>query len=65
MAVAEIIKEIIADKGISYVRISQKTGYSVDMISKSLNGKRKLSADEMIGICSASDIDLSDIRDTA
>ena len=50
MAVAQRIKEIVDSRGITYTFISSKTGISIDAISRSFSGKRRLSADEMAKI---------------
>ena len=60
MRAFEKLKQLIDDKGITYTFISNKTGIPVNTISRSLSGKRKLPADEMILICRATGIDLSD-----
>lgn len=62
MKVAQRIKEIVDDKGVTYTSISSKTGITVNAISQSFAGKRKLSADEMIAICKALNIDLVDLQ---
>lgn len=62
MAVAQKIKDIIDGRGITYTFISSKTGIPVDAISKSMMGKRKLPADEMIAICKAIGVDLNDLK---
>lgn len=59
--VAQRIKRIVDDKGVSYTYIANKTGLSVDAISKSFLGKRRMTADEMISICAAVGIDLADL----
>lgn len=61
MLVASVLKNLIEDKGVTYTFISSKTGITVDAISKSLSGKRRLAADEMILICQAANIDLSEL----
>ena len=62
LSAAQRIKEIIEGKGVTYTFISSKTGISVDAISRSMSGKRKLPADEMIAICEAVGIDLCDLQ---
>lgn len=58
---AQKLKLIVNEKGVTYTSISSKTGIPVDAISKSLLGKRRLPADEMIAICKAAGIDLDDL----
>lgn len=57
MDVATGIRKIVDDRGIKRVHISERTGIPVDTISKILNNKRKLNADEFLIICTALDID--------
>lgn len=59
--VASTLKKLIDDKGITYAFISKKSGIPVDAISKSLLGKRRLAADEMIAICQAANIGLPEL----
>ena len=63
MRAFERLKQLIDDKGITYTFISNKTGIPVNTISRSLSGNRKLPADEMISICTATGIDLSDFTE--
>ena len=65
MLVAERIKKLLDAKGVTYTFVSEKTEIPVDAISKSLLGKRRLPADEMIAICKAVGIDLKELQDTA
>lgn len=62
MTVAERIKELIDSKGVTYTFIAEKTGISIDAISRSMLGKRRLPADEMISICNAIGIDLKELQ---
>ena len=62
MAVAEKIKKLIDGKGVTYTFISEKTGIPIDAISRSMLGKRRLPADEMISICNAVGIDLKELQ---
>lgn len=62
MTVAQRIKEIVDNRGITYTFISSKTGISIDAISRSFSGKRRLSADEMLNICQVVGIDLCDLQ---
>lgn len=59
--IANRLKEEIEDKGISYSSISRKTNIPINTISRSLMGKRRLLADELILICRAADIELGDL----
>ena len=63
--VAEVLKTKIENLGVSYSFISNKTGIPVDAISRVMLGKRRLMADEMIAICGAIGVELSDLRPPA
>lgn len=65
MKAAEYIKFRVDNMGVTYTAISKKTGIPVDTISKSLRGKRKLPADEMVAICNAVNINLCDFKNLA
>lgn len=60
MKAAERMKTLVESKGVSYTFISEKTGIPVNAISRSLMGKRRLPADEMILICNVIGVDLGD-----
>lgn len=62
-SVANVLGNIVANKGISYSSISAKTGISIDAISRTFLGKRKLAADEMILISKAVDVNIAQIVD--
>lgn len=59
MTAAERMKTIIDERGVTYSFISRKTGISVDSISKSMAGKRKLPADELVKMCLLLNVDIS------
>lgn len=61
MNVAQRMKSLVQERGVTYTFISAKTGISVDAISRAFLGKRKLPADEMVKICEAVGIDLNDL----
>lgn len=62
MSVSERLKFLIEEKGVTYTFISSKTNIPVDAISKSLLGKRRLPADEMVAICKAAGINLRELE---
>lgn len=64
MAVAERLKQLVDDKGVTYSFISSRTGIPVDAISKSLLGKRRLPADELVNICNVVGIELNELQHT-
>lgn len=64
MTVAEQLNQIIKNKGITYSFVSKNTGIPIDAISRSMHGKRRLPADEMVSICELLGLDLSDLKKT-
>lgn len=62
MAVAERLKQLVDNKGVTYSFISSRTGIPVDAISKSFLGKRRLPADELVDICNVVGIELNELQ---
>lgn len=57
------LKKYFKDKKISQYEIEKKTGIKQSKISLSLNGARKLTADELINIAIEFNIDLNKIKE--
>lgn len=57
MKVNEKIKKYLEERGITQAFLAKKTGISHDKLSKILNGKRKLSAQELGDIASVLNVD--------
>lgn len=60
--ISNYLKEYFKKKNISQYEIERKTGISQSKVNLSLNGKRKLTAEELIKIAIAFDIDLNEIK---
>lgn len=60
--ISNYLKEYFKKKNISQYEIERKTGISQSKVNLSLNGKRKLTAEELIKIAMAFDIDLNEIK---
>ena len=45
------IKEYLDENGIKYSYLSERTGMPMNILSPTLNGKRKMSAEEYFMIC--------------
>ena len=58
MGANEIIKAYIEDNGIKRSFVAEKIGMSPELLRRSLEGKRKLQADEFIAICEVLSLDL-------
>lgn len=63
MTINERLKSILDDRGVKQAYISQKTGFSADVISRILKGNRKILADEFLTICNALSIDPNSFRE--
>lgn len=58
MDIAKTIKTYLDDQGIKQSHIAKKTGIKINAINLSLNGKRKLLADEYVSICNSLEVPL-------
>ena len=65
MTIGEKIKNIVDERGIKYTAIAQATHISIDAISRSFNGKRKILGDELIPICKFLNLELDDLDNAA
>lgn len=65
MNISEQLNEIVASRGIKQNFISDKTGWTVDKVSKTLRGERKLTAEELLMLCNILDIDPNIFRTAA
>lgn len=61
--ISNYLKEYFNKNKISQHKIERKTGIAQSKISLSLNDKRKFTADELIIIAIAFDLDLNKIKD--
>ena len=61
--ISNYLKDYFKEKGISQYEIERKTGISQCKVNLTLNGKRKLTADELIKIAVAFDIDLEQMKE--
>lgn len=57
------LREIIDERGIKQSYICRKTGMTADCISRILNSARKITADELLDICEALEIDPRELRE--
>ncbi len=61
--ISNYLKEYFKEKKISQYEIERKTGISRSKINLTLNGKRKLTAEELIKIAIVFNIDLNKIKE--
>lgn len=58
MSTTTILKKYIAENGIKQNFVAEKAGMPAELLRRSLDGKRKLQADEFIVICGVLSLDL-------
>ena len=56
MTVNQKIKKYLEEHGITQMWLSQNTGIAQEKTSNIVNGKRRVTADELLSICSALNI---------
>ncbi len=62
--ISNYLKEYFKEKNISQYEIERKTKISRSKLNLSFNNKRKLTAEELIKIAIAFDLDLNKIKET-
>lgn len=65
MKAAAMIKEYISQNGIRQNFVAQKAGIPAELLSRSLDGKRRLQADEFIAICNVLSLDFDYFKPNA
>lgn len=60
--ISKKISEILNAKGFSIYKLSKLTGIKYELLRRTMIGKRKLSADELILILEKADISFDDIK---
>ena len=58
----EVIKEHITKNGIKQNFVAEKAGVQPELFRRSLEGKRKIPADEFVRICVALSLDIGDFK---
>lgn len=59
MLIVEILNQYIKDNDITIYKLSRSTGISYELLRRTFNGTRKLTADELIRIAIALNYDLN------
>ncbi len=62
MIASEVIKNHIERNGIKQKFVADKIGISPELLRRSLEGERKIPADEFLKICWVLSLDLSDFK---
>lgn len=61
--ISNYLKEYFKERKISQYEVERKTGINQSKINLSLNGKRKLTAEELINMANAFNLDLNKIKE--
>lgn len=62
MSACEIIKEHIVKNGIKQNFVAEKAGIPPELFRRSIDGKRKIPADEFVRICTVLSLDIQDFN---
>lgn len=62
MNVTSTIKQYITDNGIKQNFVAEKAGISAELLRRSLDGKRKMQADEFLAVCNVLSLDFDYFR---
>ena len=60
MSANEVIKSHISDHGIKQNFVAEQAGIPPELFRRSLNGERKIPADEFVAICIVLSLDIKD-----
>ncbi len=64
MTANEVIRNVIESRGIKQNFVADKAGISPELLRRSLNGERKIPADEFVAICVVLGLDIRDFEKT-
>lgn len=62
MRAASVLKEYIKENGIRKSFVAEHAGIAPELLRRSLDGRRKLQADEFVAICNVLSLDLRHFR---
>ena len=65
MTVHDVIAERVEKRGISIAELSRRVDMSSELLRRSLNGDRKLTATELIALCEELEMTLDDFKQAA
>lgn len=63
-SVIKVISDRIEERGMTITAVSKRAGINNDLLSKTLNNKRKLKADELVVLCQVLGLTLEDFKET-
>ncbi len=61
-SVISVINSRIEERGVTLVFLSKHTNIKTDLLSKTLNGNRKMKADEFVRLCLILELTLEDFE---
>ncbi len=64
MSAHEIIKDYLVKNGIKQNFVAERAGISPELFRRSIDGKRKIPADEFVRICTVLSLDIEDFKKT-
>lgn len=62
MSACEIIKDHLVKNGIKQNFVAERAGIPPELFRRSIEGKRKIPADEFVRICTVLSLDIEDFR---
>lgn len=62
MRANEVIKEHLANNGIKQNFVAERAGIPPELFRRSLDGNRKIPADEFVAICTVLSLDIHDFK---
>lgn len=62
MKANEIIKDYLTNNGIKQKFVAERAGIPPELFRRSLDGSRKIPADEFVAICTVLDLDIKDFK---
>ncbi len=62
MCANEVIKEHLTSNGIKQNFVAERAGIPPELFRRSLDGKRKIPADEFVAICTVLSLDIADFK---
>ena len=65
MSASETIKKHIETNGIKVSFVAERAGISPELLRRSIDGSRKIPADEFIAICNVLSLNISDFQVSA
>jgi len=60
--ITKVIGERIDERGMTMTTVARRAGMTPDLLSRTINGTRKLKADELVNLCRVLDLTLEDFE---